>query len=294
MIHRKKLKRVLQADLLKAFRENKVPEEMIKNLEEKIAELGEFIPTVGIFGKTGVGKSSLCNALFGKDTARVADIDACTRHPQEVFIQMSQDGSGITVIDLPGVGENKLRDAEYKALYQQVIPKLDLIIWVIKADDRTFTVDESFYDEVIKPQLELAKTPFLVVVNQVDRLNPIRDWNTEANQPGLAQMKTIGERTHWASDKFRVPTHQVIAISAVEKYNLGALVEAIIDIVPNDKKLGFLNQMEEDVTTEKSEQSAFAGIVEYLKDAYKEIKPYIPEIIAALKWLFKVAKTIVI
>lgn len=285
-----KIKQILQKDILKVFKDNKMPDEMIGNLEEKLAELGSFTPTVGIFGKTGVGKSSLCNALFGKNTAKVDDIHACTREPQEIFIQMSEAGSGIKLIDLPGVGESQIRDAEYSELYEQWIPKLDLIIWVVRADDRTFTVDEQFYETVIKKHIEQSKTPFLVVINQVDKINPIREWDTGKNTPGLAQMKIIGERTQWAATKFGIPSSHIVSISAFEKYNLGELVESIIDVVPNDKKLGFLNQIEEDVTTEKSKENAVEGVLEYLKEFYQEIKPYIPAIIEGVKWIIRLWK----
>jgi small GTP-binding protein len=288
MMHKtSKIKQALQADIRKFFKDNKMPDEMIRNLEEKLAELGSFTPTVGVFGKTGIGKSSLCNALFGKDTAKVDDIHACTREPQEILIQMSEAGSGIKLIDLPGVGESQIRDAEYSELYKQWIPKLDLIIWVIRADDRTFTVDEHFYETVIKKHIEESKTPFLVVINQVDKINPIREWDTAKNTPGLAQMKIIGERTQWAATKFGIPSSHIVSVSAFEKYNLGELVESIIDIVPNDKKLGFLNQMEEEVKTEKSKEKTVKGVVEYLMELIDNIRPYIPTIIKVVKSIIK-------
>ena len=59
-----RLKSILTKDLFEKFKENNVPEDMILNIEEKIAELGSFIPIVGIFGKTGAGKSSLCLSLI--------------------------------------------------------------------------------------------------------------------------------------------------------------------------------------------------------------------------------------
>ena len=280
-----KIKQALTKDLFERLRENQISDDMIRNLEDKIAELGEFIPKVGIFGKTGVGKSSLCNALFGKDAAKVDDINACTREPQEIFVKISEAGAGIKLIDLPGVGESQLRDAEYSELYKQWIPKLDLIIWVMRADDRTFSVDEFFYDNIVKQHINPKKTPFLVVINQVDKINPIREWDQLGKRPGHSQMKIIGERTQWAANKFAIESAQIVAVSAFEKYNLGALVEAIIDIVPNEKKLGFLNQMDEDFVTEKSRETTIKGVMDYLQEIYREIKPYIPEIIAAIKWI---------
>lgn len=73
-----------------------------------------YEPKIGIFGKTGVGKSSLCNALFGKDICSISDVEACTRNPQEVFLGMGQ--KGIKLLDVPGVGENSERVKEYAQL----------------------------------------------------------------------------------------------------------------------------------------------------------------------------------
>ncbi len=287
---KKSIKQILTKDLLEKFRENKMPEEMISNIQEKILGLGDFTPTVGIFGKTGVGKSSLCNALFGKETAKVSDVEACTRQPQEIFVKISESGSGIKLIDLPGVGESKVRDEEYKKLYEDWIPRLDLVLWIIRADDRTFSVDEFFYDNVVKAAISRSKIPFLVVVNQVDKINPIRDWENENKRPGFSQQKVIGERTQWAASKFNIPNEHIVPASAEEKYNLGGIVEAIIDIVPNEKKLGFLNQATEESTSEKSKETAVKGAIEYLGKVYKEVKPYIPEIIALIKWVIRLTK----
>lgn len=285
-----KIKSILTADLLKKFKNNGISDDAINGIEEKIKELGLFSPVVGIFGKTGVGKSSLCNALFGKETAKVSDVDACTREPQEVFVSLCDSGTGIKLIDLPGVGESKTRDEEYSHLYKEWIPQLDLVIWVIRADDRTFSVDEYFYDHVVKELLNNSNIPFLVVINQVDKINPLRDWDEEKNRPGFSQQKIIGERSQWAVDKFSISNLNVVEVSAYEKYNLGRLVETIIDSVPNEKKLGFYNSFQDDTKTEDSEKKTLDGVLTYIQGIYKEIKPYIPDIIAGIKYLMKLLK----
>ena len=111
----------------------KVTPEQKAQISERLAKIINYEPRVGVFGKTGVGKSSLCNALFGTDICPISDVEACTRDTQEVILNM--DGNGIKLIDVPGVGESSDRDEEYGKLYSKLLPELDLVLWLIKSDD---------------------------------------------------------------------------------------------------------------------------------------------------------------
>lgn len=58
----------------------------------------------------------------------------------------------MTLMDLPGAGESGARDTEYSALYREQLPQLNLVLWLIKADDRALAVDEHFYRQVDWPR----------------------------------------------------------------------------------------------------------------------------------------------
>ncbi len=80
---------------------------------------------------------------------------------------------------LPGVGESRDRDAEYEALYRDILPELDLVLWLIKADDRALSVDDYFWRHI----LHRGHQQVLFVVTQADKTEPCHEWDMAGIQP---------------------------------------------------------------------------------------------------------------
>ncbi|EML0362084.1 50S ribosome-binding GTPase [Providencia rettgeri] len=209
------------------------PRSLRQTLLKELNQLVTYEPVIGIMGKTGVGKSSLCNALFRNQICDVSAVEACTRQPQRIQLRFGRHT--LTLVDLPGVGESQVRDEEYRELYREWIPKLDMVLWVLKADDRAFSIEEQFYQTVFS-EYNGALPAIVWVLNQVDKVEPTEEWHRASSQPSKQQLSHIVLKHQLVASQMRVALDDVIPISIKGRYHLSQLVEGIITHLPKQAR----------------------------------------------------------
>lgn len=147
-----------------------LPPEIQNKLREQLNSIANYTPRVGIMGKSGAGKSSLANAIVGKQVFKVGHLGGCTRDLQEEVVQI--ENRELVFVDLPGIAENPERHDEYLKLYEDQLPKLDIILWVIKVDDRAQKDDLEFYQWLTQ---RYKKEQIIFVLSQCDKTHPTKE-----------------------------------------------------------------------------------------------------------------------
>lgn len=251
-------------------------------------KLTRYEPVIGIMGKTGAGKSSLCNALFAGTVTPVSDVTACTR--EALRFRLYSGEHSLVLVDLPGVGESEMRDEEYEALYSNILPELDLIIWVIKADDRALAVDEHFYRHVVGDALQ---SKVLFVINQADKIEPCHEWNSANNQPSPQQTDNLALKVQDIARLLK-PINPICAISVKTNWNIAEMVEFMVESLPDKSTSPISAQLHSHLRSERIKETArndFGSAVGGILDVVASL-PVVPRPVKS--WIHQIRNAVVL
>jgi predicted GTPase len=217
-------------------------------------------------GKTGAGKSSLCNALFQQPVCLTSDLMACTHEPQRLVLTVGE--RSMTLVDLPGVGETPEKDETYLSLYQQLLVELDLIIWVLKANDRARATDIATHRALLNAGADPSR--FLFVLSQADRVPPVPDSDEWQALPDTEQCLSLAVISSLVAGQLP-SSFPVMAVSSHTGYNLSALVELMVHALPAQASSAVYRQLKSEHKSAESDSSVRQRFGEMAGSAFDSV-----------------------
>lgn len=189
---------------------------------------------VAFFGKTGTGKSSLINMLFGLDLP-VSTVEEGTKNAVATWVrndnnQFECSYDSMMVIDTPGISAALENDTFYMPFYHHVLSLADCVVWVVQGNTRSDMDDQLM---LLKLKEFFRKdTKKIVCVNMVDKIGAHyrENWDNETNQPSTEMVKLIKERSNdllrkFSEIEFSVDTLEVCSVQ--KNYHIKELFKTI-------------------------------------------------------------------
>lgn len=216
---------------------------------------------VNIIGHPNAGKSTLMNELLGMKISIVTAKEQTTRH--RILGMLNTEEYQIVFSDTPGILEPayKLQEAMMKSM-SAVFTDADHILLIIDLSDK------KPFNQAALDKLKKLEIPVTVLLNKMDLSDP-----EEINSAF----------THW---KGELPQAEVMAISALHKHGSKALVERIVELLPESPPY-----YPKDQITDRSERFVVSEVVR--KQIFEQTEQEIPYSVEVVVHSFKEVDSII-
>ncbi len=166
-------------------------------------------PIVAVVGRPNVGKSTLFNAISGRNISIVEDTPGVTR--DRIYAEAEWQNHEFTLIDTGGI-EPETGDTMLRMMREQAeiaIDTADVIIFVVSARDGILETDRYVAD-----MLRRSKKPVVLCVNKVD-----------------SYLKQVNDIYEFYSLSIGDP----MPVSAQGRQGIGDLLDEVVKLIPEHK-----------------------------------------------------------
>lgn len=186
------------------------------------------LPLIAVMGSAGAGKSTLCNQLLQEERCKVCAFDVGTTQPEYLYLTVGQDKAPrMCLVDMPGIGVDQAQTDSCLEATDFVLPRSQVVLWVINAQRRDLLSDCQFFTQHIMSKLRPDQQVF-ILLNQVDNISRLAHWLDEENRPAGDTLEMIQHISSRIADQYNVPESQIIPISAFTGYNALRLLQEIV------------------------------------------------------------------
>lgn len=227
--------------------------EALSQLRREIVDIRHNGIVFAIAGNAGVGKTSTVNSLFGLQLP-VGHVERGTDTPYKVLVQIENvvdpkqrilDEVTLSIYDLPGLWDEEHNRQQH--LYEHLLPEVDVILWIVRADNRARKPDNVEISRLVKAYPEIRER-IVIGINYADQV-PLPEgtagWYEGLNTPSREQERALEETVAKVYEDIcktsNIAKERIAYYSAKKDWNLPVLFSLLTAACPNGKKWVFAN-----------------------------------------------------
>ena len=204
-------------------------------------------------GSTGAGKSSVINALLGRNAATVGG------GPEPETLSVAPYAmTGFVFWDTPGLGDTIEKDTLYKEKIREKLNEktageelcIDFVLVLVDGESRDMGTTFKLVRQVILPDLRTQKKKrLLIVINKADKMLSGHHWDSVKKRPDAVLAARMAQKEESLRRRMREETNldlETICLSAgytdpetrqqEQAYNILRMLVKILTMVPQQKR----------------------------------------------------------